>query len=132
MKIMLRTLVLLSVLLCSATAVAQNKIDEAVEHFSTLGSATFTSVVERNPQTHEVQKVVKVLTISGSQANSLQKAFNDERRSGNFVERKDEQGHTMTLSCESSPQFRIYMLRLAGHPVHRQAKCTIIVKMKQQ
>ena len=42
---------------------AQNRIDKLVENFSTLGSAKFTSVVDRDPKTGQVQKVVKELRL---------------------------------------------------------------------
>ena len=48
-------------LLLSATVQAQNSIDELVENFSTVGSSSYTSAIERDPQTHQVMKVVKTL-----------------------------------------------------------------------
>ena len=89
---------------------AQNAIDKAVEQHATLGSSRFTSAVERDPDTRQVLKVVKVLKISGGSANKLYKAFMDERDSGSFSEQNTETERTLTLTCESKKQVRIYML----------------------
>ena len=47
--------------LISLTAVvcvsAQNRIDRFVDNESTIGQSKFTSVVERDPKTHEVVRV---------------------------------------------------------------------------
>ncbi len=123
----------LALLLCmmlSVAATAQNKIDKQVEKVSAVGSATFTSVVERDPDTRQVLKVVKVLKISGSSASSLKRAFEDERESGSFSEQRDSNGQTMTLTCEKSAQVRIYQLRLTGSLANPHAECTVIIKNK--
>ena len=74
-------------------------------------------------------KVVKVLKIKGNAADKLYKAFMDERDSGSFTEQKTEQERTLTLTCESEAQVRIYMLRLTGHSYY-DAQCTVIIKNK--
>ena len=117
--------------LLSIGACAQNKIDKQVEKVSTVGSATFTSAVERDPATHEVVKVVKVLKVKGQPADKLYLAFKDERDSGSFSEQKTENERTLTLTCESEKQVRIYMLRLTGR-YYYDAQCTIIIKNKQK
>ena len=122
----------ISLLLClfaATTATAQNKIDKQMEQISTVGSATFTSAVERDPVTRQVLKVVKVLKIKGNAADKLYKAFMDERDSGSFTEQKTEQERTLTLTCETEAQVRIYMLRLTGHSYY-DAQCTVIIKNK--
>ena len=134
MNIIRRTIGL-TIMLCllgTIVATAQNKIDQLVESFSTIGSATFTSVVERDPQTRQVQKVVKVLKINGGQATELRSAFLKERESGNFTEQKSDNEQTLTLNCENKKQVRIYLLRLTNVQSWPHAQCTIIVKMKQQ
>ena len=125
----LLTALLLS-FLCSTMAMGQNKIDKMVEKFSTVGSATFTSVVERNPDTRQVQKVVKVLKVRGDHANSLKQAFEEEKDKGTFSEKKEAGEHTLSLSCESDRQVRLYLLQLTGHSSYHDAQCTIIIKMK--
>ena len=120
---------LLLVLFTAATATAQNKIDKQMEQISTVGSATFTSAVERDPATRQVLKVVKVLKIKGNAADKLYKAFKEERDSGSFTEQKTEQERTLTLTCETEDQVRIYMLRLTGR-YYYDAQCTVIIKNK--
>ena len=123
---------IITLLLCLITATAataQNKIDKQMEQISTVGSATFTSAVERDPATRQVLKVVKVLKISGNAANKLYRAFMDERDSGSFTEQKTEQEQTLTLTCETNTQVRIYMLRLTGR-YYYDAQCTVIIKNK--
>ena len=116
-------------LFAATTAMAQNKIDKQMEQISTVGSATFTSAVERDPDTRQVLKVVKVLKISGGSANKLYKAFMDERDSGSFSEQNTETERTLTLTCESKKQVRIYMLHLTGR-YYSHAQCTAIIKNK--
>ena len=87
-------------------------------------------MVERDPDTRQVLKVVKVLKISGSSASSLKRAFEDERESGSFSEQRDSNGQTMTLTCEKSAQVRIYQLRLTGSLANPHAECTVIIKNK--
>ncbi len=116
-------------LFAAINAMAQNKIDKQMEQISTVGSATFTSAVERDPDTRQVLKVVKVLKISGGSANKLYKAFMDERDSGSFSEQNTETERTLTLTCESKKQVRIYMLHLTGR-YYSHAQCTAIIKNK--
>ena len=66
---------LIAFLLCCFAAVlpchAQNSIDELVENFSTLGSAKFTSVVDRDPKTTR-QQDGDVLTMTVTQESPRQ------------------------------------------------------------
>ena len=121
------------VLLCSfvaSTAGAQNRIDELVDNFSTVGSAKFTSVVDRDPKTRRIQKVVKKLEIRGPQAGKFRDAFRRESTTGSFTQQQDGDTETLTLTCESPRKLRIYMLQQHGRPVARSAKVIIIVKMR--
>ncbi len=106
---------------------AQNSIDRVVEDFSTVGSSTFTSVVERDPDTHKVKKVVKVLTVPGHQAGKIRDAFIKEKDTGSFMQQQQGRELTMTLTCENARQARIYMLRRSAS----SGKVTIIIKMKK-
>ncbi len=55
-----RLFIIISLLLCNSAAMtAQNKIDALVETCSAVGNTSFTSVVERDPATRKVKKVVK-------------------------------------------------------------------------
>ncbi len=125
---------LIAFLLCCFAGVlpchAQNSIDELVENFSTLGSAKFTSVVDRDPKTRRVLKVVKELQLQGVQAGKFKKAFEDESHNGSTTRQQDGDVLTMTVAQESPRQLRIYMLRLVGRHTYHSAKVIIIVKMK--
>ena len=125
---------LIAFLLCCVAAVlpchAQNSIDELVENFSTLGSAKFTSVVDRDPKTRRVLKVVKELQLHGVQAGKFKQAFEEESQNGSTTRQQDGDVLTMTVTQESPRQLRIYMLRLVGRHTYNSAKVIIIVKMK--
>ena len=118
-------------LLQATTACAQNRIDQMVDNFSALGSSKFTSVVERNPATGRIQKVVKVLEVTGPKAASFRQEFMKEKDSGSFSQQQEGEVQTLTLSCESRKQVRLYMLRTTGRTVVNTAKVTIIVKIKK-
>ncbi|MBR5062661.1 MAG: DUF5024 domain-containing protein [Prevotella sp.] len=117
-------------LFLSLGAYSQNKIDQLVETYSTLGSSTFTSIVDRNQQTRKVQKVVKTLTIKGKLASELKKAFKEEAETGTFRESHQDEEETYMLTVERPQQSRLYMLHLSGSTAYRTGKCTIIVKIK--
>lgn len=124
----------LVLVLCLGGAVpagAQNSIDKMVENYSTVGSSKFTSVVERDPETHQIQKVVKVLQVPGHQAARFRKAFIAEKETGTFTQQQQDNEQTLTLTCETPQQARIYMLRLTGRHAYHSGKVTIIVKMKR-
>lgn len=122
-------LVLLMVVLPLSVS-AQNSIDKLVDHYSTLGSSTFTSVVERDPDTKQIQKVVKVLEMPDLLIGRFRKAFLGEKNSGTFAQQQKNDEQTMTLTTETSRQVRIYMLRFRGHRTYHSGKVTIIVRMK--
>lgn len=109
---------------------AQNSIDEMVENFSTLGSSRFTSVVDRDPKTRKITKVVKVLEVQRHQTGKLRNSFLREKDNGSFSHVKDGREETMTLTVESPGRVRIYMLRTeeTNPRFYGPAKVTIIVK----
>ncbi|MBQ8047771.1 MAG: DUF5024 domain-containing protein [Prevotella sp.] len=111
-------------------ATAQNKIDKLVDQFNTVGSASYTSVVERNPKTREVQKVVKVLKIGGEQARQLRQAFSEEGRKETLMEVRRDGKVIESLTTESPRDVRIYQLEHDGSPHLPTVKVTIIVKIK--
>lgn len=131
-RIINRLVTLCLFLLMGIAAQAQNSIDELVDNISTLGSSKFTSVVERDPKTKRINKVVKVLQVPGIQVGKLRKAFLKEKDSGNFSHTKDNREETMTLTVESSERVRIYMLRMEtyGQYTYSSGKVTVIVKNK--
>ena len=54
-----KTICLLIMLFFPLFATAQNSIDKLVDELSTTGNADFTSIVQRNPKTKAIEKVVK-------------------------------------------------------------------------
>lgn len=131
-RIFNRLVTLCLFLLMGIAVQAQNSIDEQVDNISTLGSSKFTSVVDRDPKTRQINKVVKVLQVPGIQVGKLRKAFLKEKDSGNFNHTKDNREETMTLTVESSERVRIYMLRMEtlGQYSYSSGKVTVIVKNK--
>lgn len=117
-------------LLCfSAWLRAQNSIDEVVDNFSTVGSSTYTSAIERDLQTHKVVRVVKTLETRGQVVSDLIRAFQKERETGTFSRKEENEEVTMILATENEGGNRVYMLQYSGKGYHR-GKATIIIKPK--
>lgn len=108
-RILMLLVVVVSVL---SHARGQNTIDNRMNMFSNecIGASTFTSVIERNPATHKVKKVVKVLKTSSYNAASFVGVFVSEAGSGTFSETEDGNKVTMLLTIEKNDCTRIYML----------------------
>ena len=118
-------------------ALAQNKIDNLVDNYSSISTSKYTSAVERNPKTRAVMKVVKVLELSYANIQPFVEAFKAEANHGDFCERKDGDALILTLACRGAKNNRIYMLkaddyyRYGGRHANRTAcNITIIVKYK--
>ena len=117
-------------LLCfSAWLRAQNSIDEVVDNFSTVGSSTYTSAIERDPQTRKVVRVVKTLETRWQVVSDLIRAFQKERETGTFSRKEENEEVTMILATENEGGNRVYMLQYSGKGYHR-GKATIIIKPK--
>ena len=112
----------------SVFAWSQNSIDKLVENFSTLGSAKMTSVVDRDPKTNRVLKVVKELELPGVQVSKFQNAFEKESQKGVSSIQQDGEQSTITITQKSPSQIRIYMLRKVGRPIAHSAKVIILIK----
>mgnify|MGYP003198383988 FL=1 len=119
---------------CAASALGQNSIDRLVEDCSSVGRSKFTSAVERDPNTRKIQKVVKVLELSDADAGSFSAAFKREKGTGDFIEKRTENGITMVLTVRGKGQNRVYALRCDGPCSSRKAgtryrlvKVTVIV-----
>lgn len=119
---------------CAASALGQNSIDRLVEDCSSVGRSKFTSAVERDPKTRKIQKVVKVLELSDADAGSFSAAFKREKGTGDFIEKRTENGITMVLTVRGKGQNRVYALRCDGSCSSRKAgtryrlvKVTVIV-----
>ena len=136
---MKQTILTLLVLLIgfTAPALAQNKIDNLVDHYSAVSTSKYTSAVERNPKTRAVVKVVKILELSYVNIQPFVDAFKAEANRGDFSEHKDGDALIMTLACRGAKSNRIYMLKADdyyryGGRYNNRTNCniTIIVKYK--
>lgn len=117
-------------LLCFTTLLgAQNSIDDVVDNFSTVGSSTYTSVIERDPQSRQVIKVVKTLETRGNVVNDLIDAFNKERETGSFSRKEENNEVTMILATENKGSNRVYMLQYRDRGYY-WGKTTIIIRPK--
>ena len=118
-------------LMCFTTLLnAQNRIDEVVDSFSTVGSSTYTSAVERDPQTRQVIKVVKTLETRGDIIKDIIDAFEQEHETGSFSRKEEDNEVTMILATENISSNRVYMLQYRGK-VYQWGKTTIIVRPKK-
>ncbi|MBR4534255.1 MAG: DUF5024 domain-containing protein [Bacteroidaceae bacterium] len=122
-------------LTAAVSATAQNRIDRFVDNESTIGRSKFTSVVERDPKTHEVVRVVKVRELTrGIDINACLGIFEEESTTGRFSHNIDAYNqHTLLLAVEGKKQDRIYMLQYTGkQPLHgHDGKVTVVIKMKK-
>lgn len=109
---MKRRIVIIAVfLICFMTNVlAQNSIDKLVEEYSAVGTNSYTSVVERDPNTLKVGKVINVLKLSFVDAGKFISAFKRESRTGNFTEKYSPYSYKMVLTVGKQNQNRIYVL----------------------
>lgn len=114
---------------------AQNRIDRFVDNENTIGQSKFTSVVERDPKTHEVVRVVKVRELTrGIDINACQGVFEEESTTGRFSHNVEaDNRHTLLLAVEGKKQDRIYMLQYTGkQPLQgHDGKVTVVIKMKK-
>lgn len=121
-------------LTAAVSATAQNRIDRFVDNESTIGRSKFTSVVERDPKTHEVVRVVKVRELTrGIDINACQGTFEAESKTGRFSHNIDANDqHTLLLAVEGDRQDRIYMLQYTGkQPLQgKDGKVTVVIRMK--
>lgn len=114
---------------------AQNRIDDMMDNYSSRGTSKYTSAVERDPKTRKVQKVVNVIELNHMGIDEFINAFRRESKSGNFTEKRDEEGLTLMLTVRGGRQNRIYMIRCTAPytPERRdtgyaKAKITVIIK----
>lgn len=85
---MKRRIVIIAVfLICFMTNVmAQNSIDKLVDEYSAAGTSSYTSVVDRDPNTLKVRNIINVLSLENADAGKFISAFKRESRTGNFTE----------------------------------------------
>lgn len=127
-----RFILLLAVLLVLPLSLrAQNSIDKMIEEHSTVGSATFTTAVERDPKTRRVEKVVKRFNVYGYNAKSFISKFQAEaKRHSNTTTTKKGDGVTTVFTTKTKTSDRIYMLKQDSERYCTDATITIIIKMK--
>lgn len=123
-------------LTAEASLWAQNRIDRFVDNESTIGRSKFTSVVERDPKTRAVVRVVKVRELTrGIDINACQEYFEAESKTGRFSHNIDaDDRHTLLLAVEGESRDRIYMLQYTGkRPMQgRDGKVTVVMKVKNK
>ena len=131
-----RLLILLTLAFATMTAAAQNRIDSFVDNESTLGRSKYTSVVERDPDTREVTRVVKVRELTkGIDISKCKETFEAERATGRFTHNVEYgERNTLILAIEGKQRNRIYMLQYTGqNPMQaRDGKVTIVIRMKNK
>lgn len=121
----------MALLLTTLGLSAQNAIDKAVDEYSSIGKSTFTSAVERDPNTRKVLKVVKVLIPTDMTISKLRKAFFSEQENGQFSLMSNEDEETMTLTVETDKENRVYMMKYTQSGASfKDAKVTIIIRYK--
>ena len=129
-----RIILWISLMVIAVGASAQNRIDRFVDNESTIGQSKFTSVVERDPQTREVVRVVKVRELSrGIDINACLEKFEAEQKAGRYTHKVENgERHTVVLAVDGERQNRIYMLQYTGNrPMQASdGKVTIVVRMK--
>lgn len=137
---MIRTRILLLIVvlaMMTPIASAQSKIDDLVDRYSTSTMSKYTSAVERNPQTREVVKVVKILEMNYCDVATFVNAFKKDTSSGELSESRSGNDLVMTRTVQGKKQNRIYMLKADGYynkygmtKARSHCMITIIIKYK--
>lgn len=122
--------IVLTLMMGAAEASAQNRIDKMLEHISGSGINTFTSVVERDPSTRKVTKVVKMLKTTSMNVEVFRDAFKAEAHTGTFQEILSGNQVTMVLTVVQKNTTRVYMLTYDKRMKGFDASVTAIVKFK--
>ena len=116
-------------------ATAQNSIDEMMDNYSSCGNSKYTSAVERDANTHQILKVVKVLELTYSGIDEFIAAFRRESKEGNFTEKQDAKTLTLMIAVKGERHNRIYMMQCTGaympgkrNTKYQKAKITVIIR----
>lgn len=130
---MKRILITLLLAVCAVvTAAAQNRIDKLTSEFSSSGGI-YTSVVERNPDTRKIRKVVKELTMdpSPSVKKRFEQAFRDEGKNWTLINlNQNTDKHTMILTVGTKESTCVYMMRERDSKGSNRLVVTIIKTFK--
>ncbi len=113
-------------------AMAQNSVDERIGKISTVGNSNFSSIVQRDPQTHKVEKVVKKLTVGRVNSQELINCFNKEAKLNKTTNTTCSDGIVTTIFTTSNAKNdRIYMMQHDNYRyVPHEVTVTVIVKLK--
>ena len=130
---MKRILITLLLAVCAVvTAAAQSRIDKLTSEFSSSGGS-YTSVVERNPDTRKIRKVVKELTMdpSPSVKKRFEQAFRDEGKNWTLINlNQNTDKHTMILTVDTKESTCVYMMRERDSKGRNRLVVTIIKTFK--
>lgn len=130
---MKRILITLLLAVCAVvTAAAQNRIDKLTSEFSSSGGS-YTSVVERNPDTRKIRKVVKELTMDSSPSvkKRFEQAFRDEGKNWTLINlNQNTDKHTMILTVGTKESTCVYMMRERDSKGSNRLVVTIIKTFK--
>jgi|GEM_PF-2108830 hypothetical protein len=114
-----------------AGAAAQNEVDRMVNHLSTIGTASFTSAVERDSKTHKIIKVVNKLVMSGPNVKKLSRTFDSEAaKQKNSYSTKKDNIITKIFTQDYPTSSRIYMIKYADESMFPETEITIIIKKR--
>lgn len=112
-------------------ATAQNCIDQLVDELSTTGNADFTSIVQRNPKTKAVEKVVKKLETNSINSKKFINAFKKEAKLNKTTTTTRSNGEITTIITTSNKKTnRIYMIKYDEDSYYPEVNITIIIKVK--
>lgn len=116
-------------LLSTVATIAQNSIDELFDKYKSVGDTKFTSVIERDPDTHEVVKVVKMIESDMISAKTFIKTFEKEEAQATSANKTTQNNITShVLVFETEKQIRIYSLRYNSTNKYSSINASIILK----
>lgn len=128
-----RCITIIFALILAMSLWGQNSIDRMVEEFSTVGSSSFTSAVQRNPKTRAVENVVKRLeTDRRSNVEEIISTFKQEIKKHSYTTEKKGGIVSIVFTVESVKDNRLYMLRYADGRAPNWAEVNIIISMKKK
>lgn len=116
--------------MAAATGMAQNAIDNVMKEFSSIGNATFTTAVQRNPHTRKVEKVVKCLTIEGDNGKKIIDVFKSEAAKHNTTQKISGGNTSMLFTTKNKASSRIYMISYENYNYYPKVKATTITSFK--
>lgn len=121
----------LATLVIPLIAMAQNSVDEMMGEYSTVGSSKYTSIIQRNSQTHEVEKVVKKLIVGGVNSKKVINCFEKEAKQNKTTNTSRSNDVVTTIFTVSNAKSnRIYMMKYDDEDYYPEVTVTIIVKLK--